>query len=181
MHPDELLRKYYSPDSLAYRILFEHGKHVSEKAREVASRLPNQSLDMRFLDEAAYLHDIGIFLTNAPAIGCFGDTPYICHGVLGRDLLDREGFPRHALVCERHIGVGITREDIERHGLPLPRRTMVPESLEEQIICYADKFFSKNADRPIIEKSVDEVRKEIGRYGVAKLEIFDLMQALFSK
>lgn len=180
MNPEELLRKYYSPDSLVYRILLEHGKHVSGKAREIASRLPKQSPNMGFINEAAYLHDIGIFLTNAPAIGCFGDAPYICHGVLGRDLLDREGFPRHALVCERHIGVGITQEDIERHGLPLPKRTMVPESLEEQIICYADKFFSKRADGPIIEKSVDEVRNEIGRYGVAKLEIFDRMRALFS-
>ena len=60
------------------------------------------------------LHDIGIFLTHAPQIGCHGDKPYICHGYLGRELLEKEGFPRHAIVCETHVGVGLTIADIEK-------------------------------------------------------------------
>ena len=35
-------------------------------------------------------------------------------------MLDSEGLPQHALVCERHIGVGLTMEDIRLQKLPLP-------------------------------------------------------------
>jgi uncharacterized protein len=45
---------------------------------------------------------------------------------------------------ERHVGVGISRQEIRDRNLPLPLRDMLPASLEEIIICYADKFFSKS-------------------------------------
>ena len=93
------------------------------------------------------LHDIGIFMTNAPQLGCYGDKPYICHGYLGRELLEKEGFPKHAIVCETHIGVGLTIADIEKNNFPLPRRDMTPKTLEEQIVCFADNFFRKTMNR----------------------------------
>ena len=92
------------------------------------------------------LHDIGIFMTRTPELGCHGKHPYICHGILGSDLLKKEGQPELALVCERHVGVGISKADIHRHRLQLPKRDMIPVSIEEQIVCYADKFFSKNGN-----------------------------------
>ena len=65
-----------------------------------------------------------------------------------------EGYPRHARVCERHTGTGITLAMIEERGLPLPHRDFMPETLEEQLICYADKFYSKTKlDK---EKSVEK-------------------------
>ncbi len=69
------------------------------------------------------LHDIGIFLTNAPHIGCYGDKPYICHGYLGREILDKEGLPGHAMVCERHVGAGLTVTDIETGGSSPPHQS----------------------------------------------------------
>ncbi len=54
-----------------------------------------------------------------------------------------EGLERHALVAERHIGLGITREEIIRQQLPLPRRDMLCESLEEKIICWLICFSAK--------------------------------------
>ena len=56
----------------------------------------------------------------------------------------KEGFPRHALVCERHTGAGISLQSIIDQQLPVPHRDMVPVSLEEQVICFADKFFFKD-------------------------------------
>ena len=123
------------------------------------------------LEEAAMVHDIGIFLTNAPGIGCFGDFPYLCHGYLGADLMREEGYPIHALVCERHTGAGISLSDIEMSDLPLPRRDMIPLSKEEQVICFADKFFSKT--KLGMEKTVEKARKSISRYGGDGLERFD--------
>jgi hypothetical protein len=58
----------------------------------------------------------------------------------------KKGHPELALVCERHIGVGISIAEIQHHNLPLPSRDMIPVSIEEQLICYSDKFFSKNGN-----------------------------------
>ena len=117
----------------------------------------------QFLEEAALLHDIGVFMTDADGIHCFGSHPYICHGYLGSELMMREGYPRHALVCERHTGAGLSLKSIQEQGLPVPQREMVPVSLEEQVICFADKFFSKtHLDR---EKSVEKALKSISKYG----------------
>jgi uncharacterized protein len=104
----------------------------------------------------------------------------VCHGYLGRELLDREGLPRHGLVCERHVGMGITLQDIEKNGLPLPGRDMVPVSIEEKIICVADKFFSKQEGRLTVEKSAATVRAHLQDYGEEKVRQFDEWLALFS-
>lgn len=117
------------------------------------------------------LHDLGIFLTDAEGIRCFGDKPYICHGYLGADLMRNEGYPRHALVCERHTGAGLSLEEILAQQLPVPHREMVPVSLEEQVICFADKFYSKT--RLDKEKTVEKARKSLERYGAAGLRRFD--------
>ena len=110
------------------------------------------------------LHDIGIFKTNAPDLYCFGEYPYLCHGYLGRELLVELGYPEHGLVCERHTGVGITIEEIIANKLPLPLRNFLPVSVEEQIICFSDKFFSKSGDH-FQEKSVSDIRKSMQKFG----------------
>jgi uncharacterized protein len=180
MDPLAIIEKYYDRSSTAYDILVTHAKGVAQKSLEIARKLDYGRPDIEFIENAAMLHDIGIFRTNEPGIGCHGDKPYICHGYLGREILEREGLPRHALVCERHVGVGITVEDIDRNGLPLPRRDMRPLTIEEKIICFADKFFSKKPDALGREVPLEEVRESIARYGPDKLKIFDKMSVLFN-
>ena len=124
------------------------------------------------------LHDIGIFRTDAPSIHCYGSLPYICHGIEGRQILDEEGYPRHALVCERHTGAGITVGDITAQNLPLPRRDMCPVSLEEKLICYADKFFSKSRNLTE-EKPVEKIIAQMEAHGADTLERFMQMHRLF--
>ena len=119
------------------------------------------------------LHDIGIFQTNSPVLDCHGKHPYICHGILGSKLLKRRGHRRLALICERHVGVGISVEDIRQYNLPLPRRDMIPLSIEEQLICYADKFFSKNGNGRPTEKSVAEIIDDLSLYGTDKVQRFE--------
>ena len=143
MNPIDIINKYYLEENELRHILLTHSRSVADKSLWIANRHPELSLDKDFLYEAAMLHDIGIFLTDAPGIYCFGDKPYICHGYLGADLMRGEGYPRHALVCERHTGAGLSLEGIIAQDLPVPHREMVPVSLEEQVICFADKFYSK--------------------------------------
>ncbi len=159
----EIIKRYYKNNTKLHNLLVTHSRHVTKKAVKIGRKL---NADIRFIEEAAMLHDIGIFLTNAPRIFCFGKEPYIRHGYLGRLILEREGLPRHALVCERHVGLGISKEDVIKQNLPLPKRDMVPVTIEEKIICYADKFFSKSDLTK--EKSVHEITEELKRFGKDK-------------
>ena len=158
-----IINKYYPEDNELKQILLTHSRSVAEKALWIADRHPELELDRQFLEEAALLHDIGVFLTDAPGIHCHGTHPYICHGYLGSELMQKEGYPRHALVCERHTGAGMSLQSILDQQLPVPHRDMLPVSLEEQVVCFADKFFSKtHLDR---EKSPEKVLKSISRFG----------------
>ncbi|SNB45746.1 HD domain-containing protein [Geobacter sp. DSM 9736] len=177
MDPLQLLHKYF-PDQKARTIVITHSRLVADKAVSIANRLGTP--DIRFIEEAAMLHDIGVSRVHAPRIGCFGPNNYICHGILGRSILEDEGFPQHALACERHIGVGLTVEDILHQQLPLPHRDMTPVTLAEEIISFADLFYSKKPNEISKEKSVIEVRKNLARFGQAKVVIFDALLDKFS-
>jgi uncharacterized protein len=181
MEPHKIINKYYKPNSLAYNILNKHSEMVAKKAVETAKMIKHLKPDIFFLEKAAMLHDIGIFLTYEPKIGCYGNKEYICHGYLGRELLEKEGIPLHALVCERHVGMGLSISDIQKQNLPVPNRNMLPVSLEEKLICYADKFFSKKLNSLRTEKSLEEVRKSMRKYGPDKLRAFEEMFVLFNK
>ena len=169
---DKLLRKYYSERTPAFRYLYQHSLSVANYAVKIAERNMDLGPDITFIHSSAILHDIAIFMTHAPAIGCYGRYPYLAHGYLGRRLLEYEGYPEHALVCERHVGVGITKEEVESRNLPLPKRDMLPVSLEEQIVCYADKFFSKNPGRINTPKDPDEIINKLCQHGKGKAEVF---------
>jgi uncharacterized protein len=179
MNPLQLIDKYYSKGSQARYLLIEHSKMVTQKALEIAGRVAHLRLDTDFIKKAAMLHDIGILFTSAPEIGCDGEKPYICHGYLGRALLEKEGLPAYALVCERHVGVGITMDDIVGQQLPVPKRDMVPISLEEQIICFADKFFSKEPHCLYDERPFENIKTVISGYGKDKVMKLEQWREMF--
>jgi len=77
------------------------------------------------------------------------------------------------------VGVGITAEEIKRYNLPLPEHDMVPISIEEQIICFADKFFSKNGNMILTEKSVGDTLRCLEPYGADKVITFQSWVRLF--
>jgi len=164
-----IIDKYYPEDNELRHILITHSRSVADKALSIAKAHPEMHLDTEFLEEAAMLHDIGVFLCHAPGIQCFGNEPYIRHGMLGAQLLRQEGLARHARVCERHTGAGISAEEIERQQLPLPPGDYLPETLEEKVICFADKFFSKTRlDREKTLEQATESLKKFGNEGVKR-------------
>jgi len=179
MNPEDILKKYYRPETKAFNILLGHSRVVTEKALTIAQKVRHLHPDTSFIYEAAMLHDIGIFLTKAPEIGCYGKHPYVCHGYLGREILEGEGLLQHSLVCERHVGMGLTVEDIKKKKLPLPMRDMVPITIEEQIICYSDKFFTKASDSLNRERSLQSIRKTIKKFGDEKVKRFDEWVEIF--
>jgi uncharacterized protein len=174
-----LIEKYYTPGTLTYDIYLPHCQAVTDLALKIARAHPELGADETILEYGGMLHDIGIFLTYAPEIGCFGSLPYLHHGYKGRELLEKEGLTHIAPVCERHIGVGITLQDILLKNMPLPHREMVPVTIEEKLVCYADKFFSKSYKNLFEPKPLEKVRKSISKYGEDKWRVFEMMMQLF--
>lgn len=170
MNALQIIDKYYTPQTELYKILIKHSQAVTQKALSICSAHPELKINSEFVAEAAMLHDIGIFQTNAPKIHCLGEHPYITHGYLGHDLLIKEGYPLHALVCERHTGAGLTLDEIINQKLPIPHRDMTPLSIEEQVICFSDCFFSKtHLDE---EKTIDQITKSLSKYGERSVNQF---------
>ena len=174
---ERIIDRYYNDNSRLRTILTVHSRLVADKALRCMKRSGLEA-DLQFVEEAAMLHDIGIFRCDAPDICCYGDRPYICHGIEGRAILEAEGLPRHALVCERHTGAGLTVEDIVRQNLPLPHRDMTPQSIEEKVICYADKFYSKSGDIRK-EKPIEKVIASMARHGEDTLRRFMELHKMF--
>lgn len=172
-----IINKYCKENDALRDILVRHSKAVADKALAIADAHPELKLDRQFILEAAMVHDIGIVLTDAPDIKCFGTEPYIRHGVLGAELMRAEGYPKHARVCERHTGAGLSLAEIEAQNLPLPHIDLLPETLEEKVICYADKFYSKTKlDR---EKTIEQAERSVAKHGEEGLKRFKEMEELF--
>lgn len=146
-----IIDKYYPADNELRRVLLKHSRQVADRCLQIVRKHPELSVDAQFVEEAAMLHDIGIYQCNAPSIHCHGTEPYIKHGPIGGGMLRAEGFPRHARVAERHTGTGLPGYE--------------PETLEEQIICYADKFYSKSS--PDHVRSVQETADSLEKFGHA--------------
>lgn len=180
MNPRALLERYFHDNCEGLEIVYRHSRKVADKALAIAARARRGDLDLDFIEEAALLHDIGVARIYAPRMNCFGKAPYICHGVIGRGILEKEGLPRHAMVCERHIGVGLTARDIVEQKLRLPEREMSPVTDCERIVALADLFYSKKGGELDLEKSTEQVKSDLLRFGQEKVRIFESWLADFA-
>ena len=149
-----IIDRYYPEDNALRRLLLKHSRQVAQRALHIADLHPEWDIDREFLEAAAMLHDIGICRCDASGIYCHGTEPYIRHGQIGGEMIRAATLPREcreaiARVCERHTGTGLPGFE--------------PETLEEQIICYADKFYSKST--PDHEKTVEEACRSLRKFG----------------
>ncbi len=175
LHP--FILKYYPEDNELRQLLVLHSEQVARRALRICDPPPELGLNADFLREAALIHDIGIFKTNAPGIHCYGEAPYLTHGVMGAALMRQEGREDLARICERNTGTGLTAANIREQGLPLPERDLLPETLEEQVVCYADKFYSKS--HPERERTVEQTAKSLEKFGAEGVKKFLAWAELF--
>ncbi|MBR6194804.1 MAG: HD domain-containing protein [Prevotella sp.] len=151
-----IIDKYYPEDDDLRRLLLKHSRQVADRCLLICDRHPELRIDREFVEEAAMLHDIGIRWCSAPSIFCYGTEPYLRHGPIGGEVLRREGWKRHARVAERHTGTGLPGFE--------------PEYIEEQVVCYADKFYSKSHPDRVL--SVLETAQSLERFGHEGVEKF---------
>lgn len=175
--PEELIARYYVGQPELQSMLLAHSRAVASRALSIAASHPEWNLDREFIYEAAMLHDVGVLYTDAPGIHCRGSHPYLMHGLLGGNILRHEGLYRHARVAERHTGTGLKAQTIVERGLPLPVMDWEPVTLEEKLVCYADKFYSKS--RIGEEKTHEQVMQSLSKFGASGVEIFRQWMELF--
>lgn len=192
---NKVIDKFYPGAGKLRDILIIHSRGVADLALRIFDAHPELFPDAdrverrQFVEAAAMLHDIGIINCNAHGIECYGTEYYICHGTIGARMLrslaseaealgiDAETLERLARVCERHTGTGLTRQQIEKLALPLPPRDLVPETIEEQLVCYADKFFSKT--RPDAMKTYEHAERSLMKFGEEGIEKFRKWHEMF--
>jgi len=141
--------------------VIKHCLKVERKALEIAERIASNgiSVDIWLVQAGALLHDVGRSRSHR-----------LDHGVLGAQLVresplfsiflsqgDRESL---ALICERHIGGGLSAEEAEALGLP--RRDFFPVSLEEKIVSHADNLVSAVYKR--VFRLGEEIERMAGRF-----------------
>lgn len=131
-------------EKVLLELVWIHSKIVEEIGILVADNLEKKygiKANRELIKIGALLHDIGSydcypFRENVP--------PYIRHGEIGYEILINEGItPELARFSAVHIGVGITKENIEENSLPLKNIDYIPISLEEEIVAFSDNFHSK--------------------------------------
>ena len=156
----ELLKRY---SSKSFRKILAHSKAVQKVALRIAGKIPEA--DSEFIKIASLLHDIGRFR-------CPPGKNSIRHGIIGAKILRKEGLERYARVAERHLGVGITKEDIKRQKLDLPLKDYVPISKEEKIIAHADNlvFGEKIGNLKMV---IERFRKELGEEYAGRIKKLD--------
>lgn len=130
----------------------EHCLAVSEYAYELALAIKNKgyNVDVELVRLGGLLHDIGRSKTHG-----------IEHGVVGAEILRELGFDEKiALIAERHIGAGITKEEAIELGLP--PKDYIPITLEEKIVAHADNLIF-GAERVEIDDVIKKFEKRLGR------------------
>lgn len=125
------------------RLLDEAGVEEDVRAHimaveRLATKLAEMAgADVELVTAAALLHDIG----RAESHG-------IDHAVRGAEMARRLGLPVEIVnIIERHIGAGLTEEDAVELGLP--RKSYLPETLEEKLLAHADNLFRGDVKEPV--------------------------------
>jgi len=182
----DVIRHFYPEDTPLRRLLILHSSQVRDKALSILGNpeLRGMNIDVQLVNDGALLHDIGILQCNAPGILCEGKEAYLLHGTIGAEMLRQYGnemgvdMEPYARICERHTGTGLTREDIQKQNLPLPLdRDLVPETLEEKLVCLADKFYSKSS--PDKEKPLERVKASMQKFGPESVSRFEKLCETF--
>ena len=118
-----MLEREYTPENV-----IDHCKAVYEKAMKIAANFDNVDEDL--IRKGALLHDIGRSKTHD-----------ITHAIEGVKIAQNYGYDKDVFnIIERHIGAGITEEEAEKLGLP--KKSYVPQTLEEKIVAHADNLVS---------------------------------------
>ena len=146
----DLLKKLKVPYNVR-----RHSLKVAEKAIELAEKIKLREVDMDLIEIGSLLHDIGRCKTHG-----------FNHALIGGKLIRERGLSeRLAKICETHILGGLDKEDAKQVGLP--ERDFLPQTIEEKIICLADKHIAGTKEVSIEQR----FEKWFNKYGKTQILI----------
>ncbi|BEL08349.1 HD domain-containing protein [Actinoplanes sichuanensis] len=158
------LHERFAPTPEAFELVWTHCQIVCRIAERAVG---TDGLDMDLVRAGCLLHDIGVHRLRP------GDH-YVRHGLLGYQLLGEAGLPETLRrFCSHHTGVGITRDDVLTQQLPLPDCDFLAETVEEELVMFADKFHSKSTPPRFLTAATFAER--VGRFGAEKVKRFQTL------
>jgi uncharacterized protein len=172
------LHERHAPTPDAFDLVYTHCQIVCAIAEQLHAR-SGADADIGLVRAGSLLHDIGVYRLYDDA-GRLDHANYIRHGVLGHELLLEEGFA--GTICRFascHTGMGLSREDVIRQGLPLVPADYRAESREERLLMYADKFHSKTT--PPVFLTAGAYAADLRRFGQEKVDMFTAMTGMFGE
>lgn len=130
----QILTKHNCPPQV-----INHCVAVTALAMEIAKKLQAKGLkvDLALVEAGALLHDLGRSKTHG-----------VEHGLVGAQIAQSIGLPESVVnIIKRHVGAGVTDEEAD--WLEWPSDNYMPTTLEEKIVCYADKRIDHDVRTPI--------------------------------
>jgi len=138
----QALHQKYAPNQEVFDLVWVHCRIVADIAAQLAAR-SETGANKELVRVGCLLHDIGVY-TLYTETGYDKTKPYITHGICGEEILRGEGFDRAIYrFASHHTGAGLTKKQIVERKLPLPAMDFLAETIEEELVMYADKFHSK--------------------------------------
>jgi len=128
--------------------VIDHCLSVADYALELAKKLrtQNHKVNLELVEAGALLHDLGRSKTNT-----------VDHSVVGAQIAQTLNLPQSIVdIIKRHVGAGITEAEADAMGWP--KDIYVPQSLEEKVVCYADKRIYNGEVVPI-ETEILQLRR----------------------
>ena len=130
------------------QLIIQHCNAVAKVSRILAEAMvKGVSVNVKAVLAGALLHDIGRTKVQT-----------VRHGYEGYRILKESGVDDLVSeIVKRHVGAGLSREEAKSVGLPPGDYT--PMTVEEQIVCFADKMVDVTEVRPFAEEVRRFVRK----------------------
>jgi len=140
----EFLRETNCPPQI-----INHCIAVANYALEIARKLQEKdiNLDLQLIEAGALLHDIGRSKTHS-----------VDHAIAGVEVAKNLGLsPSIVNIIKRHVGAGITPDEAQQLGWS--KDNYIPQTLEEKIVCYADKRVDNDKGAVPIQTEIKRLQK----------------------
>lgn len=161
-------------DSGCSKDVIWHCKTVARLARDIAEKANKDfsTIDVDMVELGGLLHDIGKSQSDE-----------LDHAFIGANIVrmasglikDSTLKGKLARIVEVHTGAGLTIDDIKKlnneRKLKIPERNYVPETIEEEIVSFADKLVEGDNDITY-EQQLKEKKERFGddSFVIAKIE-----------
>ncbi|MHA1728161.1 MAG: HDIG domain-containing metalloprotein [Promethearchaeota archaeon] len=149
-----------------------HSMAVSKKGAKIAAKIKNINVNINLVKIGGMLHDIGRSKSHG-----------FDHAVSGGKIIRKYRFSEQlARIAETHILGGLTAKEAEK--LDLQPKNYLPETIEEKIVCLADKYYIGTKKVTIEERwgrwfarygKTDLLKESKKRIERIEIEIYKLM------